>query len=233
MPWIGYFYKMATADKFVYLDNVPYSKGSYTNRVQIKTQAGPRWLTVPVLTSGKLGQGIAELVADDHSAWRKKVLATLEGAYRKCPYFTRYFGDVEWILHSAPSNLADLNIQLIEYFAGRLGIVTPRVRGTALAAQGKATELLIAACKELGADTYLSGSGGANYQDEPAFADAGLRLIYARYKHPVYPQHFGQFAPGLSIADLLFNCGPDSAAIFKSGQESSPPLPVVPQVTAA
>ena len=63
MPWIGCFYKMAVADKFVYLDNVPYSKGSYTNRVQIKTQGGPRWLTVPASTSGKLGQGIVELAA--------------------------------------------------------------------------------------------------------------------------------------------------------------------------
>lgn len=233
MPWAGYFYKMATADKFIYLDNVPYSKGSYTNRVQIKTQSGPRWLTVPVLTSGKLGQGIIELIADDHSAWRKKVLATLDGSYRKCPHFKRYFDDIERIISSGPSNLADLNIELIEYFVGQLGIATPRVRSIALAARGKATELLIAACKELGADTYLSGSGGANYQDEQAFADAGLRLIYARYKHPVYPQHFGEFAPGLSIADLLFNCGPDSAAIFKSGQESFLSLPVVSQMTAA
>ena len=218
MPWLGYFYKMAIADKFVYLDNVPYSKGSYTNRVQIKTQGGPRWLTVPVLTSGKLGQDIAGLSADDHSAWRKKALATLDGSYRKCPHFKTYFGDIERIISSGPSNLAELNIELIEYFAARLDIATPRLRGSALTAQGKATDLLIAICKELGADTYLSGSGGANYQDEQAFAAAGLKLIYTQYKHPVYPQAFGEFAPGQSIADLLFHCGPDSAAILRSGQ---------------
>ena len=217
MPWLGYFHKMAVADTFVYLDNVPYSKGSYTNRVQIKTQCGPRWLTVPVLTSGKLGQDIAGLVADDHSAWRKKALATLEGSYRKCPHFKTCFAGIERIISSGPANLADMNIELIEYFASRLGIATPRLRSSALAARGKATDLLIAICKELGADTYLSGSGGANYQDEQAFAAAGLKLIYANYKHPVYPQPFGEFAPGLTIADLLFNCGPDSAAILKGG----------------
>jgi hypothetical protein len=219
MPWLGYFYKMAVADKFVYLDNVPYSKGSYTNRVQIKTQGGPRWLTVPVLTSGKLGQNIVELVADDHSAWRKKTLATLDGSYRKCPHFKTYFGDIQRIISSGPANLADLNIELIEYFAGQLGIATQtgklrRVRSSALAAQGKATDLLTAICKELGADTYLSGSGGANYQDEQAFAAAGLKLIYAKYKHPAYPQAFGEFVSGLTIADLLFNCGPESTAIL-------------------
>ncbi len=232
MPWVGYFYKMAAADKFVYLDNVPYSKGSYTNRVQINTRQGPRWLTVPVVTSGKLGQDIVELAADDRSPWRKKVLGTLENAYRKSPHFYRYFGDIEWIIASGPSNIADLNIKLIEYFAGQLGIAAPRVRGSALAARGKATDLLIATCRELRADTYLSGAGGANYQDERAFAAAGLKLIYTNYKHPVYPQPFGLFVPGLSVADLLFNCGPDSAAILRSGQETSAPAPVRHQMVA-
>jgi hypothetical protein len=65
MPWLGYFYKMAKADRFVYLDSVAFSKGGYTNRVQVKTQAGPRWITAPVMTSGKLGQNISELCSDD------------------------------------------------------------------------------------------------------------------------------------------------------------------------
>jgi hypothetical protein len=233
MPWVGYFYKMASADKFVYLDNVPYSKGSYTNRVQIKIAESPRWLTVPAVTSGKLGQDIAGLEADAHSPWRKKMLATLECSYRKCPYFLRYFGDIEWIIASGPSNIAELNIKLIEYFAVQLGIATPRIRGSSLAARGSSTDLLISICKELGGDTYLSGSGGANYQDEQAFDTAGLRLIYARYKHPVYPQPFGEFVSGLSVADLLFNCGPDSAAILKSGQQFSPLSLVRPEMKVA
>jgi hypothetical protein len=81
-------------------------------------------------------------------------------------------------------------------------------------AAGAATELLIALCRELGADTYLSGSGGANYQDEVAFRAAGIELIYADYQHPTYRQAFGQFAKGLSVVDLLFNCGSRSAAVL-------------------
>lgn len=218
MPWLGYFHKMASADKFVYLDNVPFSKGSYTNRVQIKTQGGARWLTVPVITSGKLGQNISELAADEHGDWRRKALATLEGSYRKCPHWKTCWPLVEPLIASGPVNLADLNIGLIEHFAGMLGVSTPRVRASTLAAQGKSTDLLIAICKELSADTYLSGSGGANYQDEQAFASAGIKLTYSQFKHPQYPQPFGEFTPGLSVVDLLFNCGPDSAAILYSGR---------------
>jgi hypothetical protein len=79
---------------------------------------------------------------------------------------------------------------------------------------GKGADLNIALCRELGADTYLSGSGGANYQDEAAFAAAGVKLVYTNYQHPTYPQAFGDFVAGLSIIDLLFNCGPDSRRIL-------------------
>ena len=81
-------------------------------------------------------------------------------------------------------------------------------------AQGKATDLLINICRELGADTYLSGSGGANYQEEEEFRAAGIKLVYIDFKHPTYPQLYGGFVSGLTSADLLFNCGPDSRSIL-------------------
>ena len=34
LPWLGYFHKIAAADIFVFLDDVPFSKGSYINRVK-------------------------------------------------------------------------------------------------------------------------------------------------------------------------------------------------------
>lgn len=225
LPWLGYFYKMSICDTFVYLDSVPFSKGSYTNRVQIKSQSGPRWVTVPVLTSGRLGQNIVDLAIDDHSDWRRKVLATLEGCYGGCQHFQPYFRQIKQLITSDTGNLCELNIELVEYFAGQLDIKAQQVRASKLSARGKATDLLIGLCKEIGADTYLSGSGGADYQDEQAFADADLKLVYTKYKHPQYPQAslsgiepLSEFVAGMSIVDLLFNCGPQSSDILRSGQ---------------
>ena len=48
LPWLGYFAKISEADEFVFLDDVQYSKNSYTNRVKVLHADKPRWLTVPV-----------------------------------------------------------------------------------------------------------------------------------------------------------------------------------------
>lgn len=214
LPWLGYFYKMARCDTFVWLDSVPYAKGSYTNRVKIKTAAGPQWWTVPVETHGKLGQPILEVRTSDTVDWRKKSIMTLRTNYQGCPHFQPHADRIFEILGGTDDRLAELNIRLIEYVAQQLGIRTPLRRSSQMAARGAATDLLIALSKEVGADTYLSGSGGANYQDAAAFQAAGLQLTYANYQHPVYPQAFGDFVPGLSIVDLLFNAGADSARIL-------------------
>jgi hypothetical protein len=108
----------------------------------------------------------------------------------------------------------DLNLRLIEYVAAQLDIPTPVLRSSRLKAAGSATDFIIALCREVGADTYLSGSGGANYQDEAVIRAAGIKLVYTRFQHPVYPQAFGDFMPGLSAIDLLFNCGPESRRIL-------------------
>ena len=73
---------------------------------------------------------------------------------------------------------------------------------------------LISICEQLGAETYLSGSRGRNYIQQEKFIDAGIKLEYHDYKHPVYKQQFDGFIPYLSIIDLLFNHGDNSLNII-------------------
>ena len=47
-PWAGLLEQLRMADIIVYYDDVQFSKGSFTNRVQIKTPFGKKWLTVPL-----------------------------------------------------------------------------------------------------------------------------------------------------------------------------------------
>ena len=56
-PWVGMFEQIRLADAYVHYTDVQFSKGSFVNRVQIKTADGFRWLTVP-LKNVALGQNI-------------------------------------------------------------------------------------------------------------------------------------------------------------------------------
>jgi hypothetical protein len=75
-PWVGMFEQIALADVFVFYTDVQFSKGSFTNRVQIKTPAGSTWMTVP-LQDLKLGQSIDDVAVKPVAQWKPRHLTLL------------------------------------------------------------------------------------------------------------------------------------------------------------
>jgi hypothetical protein len=212
LPWLGYFYKMALCDVFVLLDDVQLVRGrSFTTRNKVKTSNGAQWLTVPVTEKGEL-KLIKDVVIAQDGKWLKKHWKTIELSYKKAPYWNNYsiyFQDVyEGRCWSA---LSELNITLITKIKAILGLKTKIVLSSELKGiSGERSSRNLSICKHLGADTYLSGTGARNYNDEEEFRKAGVNLIYTDFKHPVYHQLWGDFTPSLSIIDLLFNEGEKS-----------------------
>ncbi len=97
-PWLGYFAKILRSDLFVLLDDVQFSKNSWTNRVRIKTPQGAQWLSVPVLTTGRFGQPITEVEINDRVKWRQKVLKSIEANYARAAHFQTCFPEIEQTL---------------------------------------------------------------------------------------------------------------------------------------
>ena len=215
LPWLGYFYKIANCDVFVFLDNVQYSKNDVINRNKIKTPQGEAWLTVGILSKGHYGQPINEVKINNDVPWAGTHWKSLAQNYRKAPYFREYEGLFENVYRHKWEGLADLNKHLTGIVLEILGIKGVKlVLASELSASGKSTELLINICKAVGGDVYLSGFGGKNYMDEAAFEKEGLVLRYYDFKHPTYSQLWGDFIPNLSIVDLLFNEGGRSLEIL-------------------
>ena len=213
MPWLGFFYKWFKCDTFVLLDDVQFSKGSIINRVKIKTIKSDQWLTIPVKQKGRYAQLISEVEIENNTMWRNKVLGTIKTNYAKAPYFKKYFFDFENIINKNYKFLVDLNIDLLKWLANELNITTNTIRSSELSnINGKSTEKLISICNTIGAKQYLSGFGGQKYQKKELFKKNDIELIMYEFKHPKYNQLWGQFIPGLSIIDLLFNLG------YKSGK---------------
>lgn len=220
LPWLGFFYKLEISDFFVFLDDVQFTKNSFINRNKIKTPQGNNWLTLPVQSSGKFGQNINEVKISNYVSVSKKIISTLKMNYAKAKYFDIYFREFEFIIQNSDGNLSKLNIDLILWISKLLKITTEVTFSSQLnSVQGESTERLISICKKLNFNTYFSGFGGSKYQDEELFLQNNISLKKTDFKHPVYPQLWGEFLPNMSVIDLIFNCGPNSREILFSNNE--------------
>lgn len=163
LPWIGYFYKILKCERFVFLDNVQYTKKSFINRNKIITSQGELWLTVAVFFH--FGQKIFEVKIDNSFDWRKKHLKTLELNYKKAPFFVEIYSLIEEVYYKDSwENISELNIELILKICNYLNIEREFIRSSDLGIGGKSTELLVSVVKKLNGEIYLSGFGGAKYQ---------------------------------------------------------------------
>lgn len=218
MPWLGYFDKIDAADVFVFLDDTQFKKNEWQNRNRIRGPNGSQWLTVPV--RHRFGQPIVEVKIDDTSTWSRKHLEALKTSYGRAPYFDLYIAELQEILHLKWDSLAELNITLVRHIAETLGITCQYLRSSKLSARGRSTELLVKICRELNADTYLSGAGGHAYLDTAQFQEAGIRLTFQEYTPVTYKQCFPDYVSHLSVVDLLFNHGPNSLTLLRAGRQT-------------
>jgi hypothetical protein len=218
LPWLGFFDQLRRADCFVIYDDVQYTKRDWRNRNRIKTQAGAKYLTVPVINSGRYNQLIKEAEIDYSQNWVHKHLATISTSYKRSPFFENYYPTLADILNSQPKYLLELNIKIIQTCANWLAIKTPLIFSSHLNISGSSTVRLINICQHLKANYYLTGDAADSYLEKDLFIQAGIALEYHGYKHPVYNQLYPPFIPYMSIIDLLFNYATASLAIL-SGEK--------------
>ncbi|MFH1259478.1 MAG: WbqC family protein [Elusimicrobiota bacterium] len=212
LPYLGYFDKLVKADIFVLLDDVQFKKNEWQNRNRIKTVEGWQYLTVPVCY--RYPEKIREVKISYQENWMKKHCQALKTNYHRAAYFEEYYPALEEKLQKKYASLADLNIALVRFFSEKMNIPTPLLLSSELKVSGESTERLVNICLQLGADTYLSGSGGKDYLDEDCFKKAKLKLVFQEYQHPRYAQLYGDFIPNLSVVDLFFNCGEKSLEVL-------------------
>lgn len=233
LPWLGLFHKIALADVFCFFDIVQYQPKDWNNRNKVKLRNGEIiWLTVPVLRSGYREQNYLDLRINNDVAWQRKHWKTLQLSYRKAPYYDLYAKELERFYSTRWERLADLNYEMLLYFMEVLRLRIPVVKASRYQFSGKKSDLVLDMCKTLGAKAYIFGALGRDYADLGSFAANGISVYFQDYRHPTYPQLFGEFESHLSIVDLLFNCGPRSPEIITSNNMTREELTVHNAVNA-
>ena len=211
MPWIGYFALMESVDIFIILDSVQFSKRSWQQRNQIKTESGPKWLTVPVISKGKRDQLITDVQIDYSNKFPESHINLIKQNYMKSKFFNNYSEDLFNIFRKKHKNLSSISIDLILLIRDLLNIETTIKYSSDFLTEGSKDELLAELCKYVGATEYVSPQGSKVYLDDSnSFIKRNIPVKYFDYKHPNYPQSHGDFIQYMSVIDLLFSCGPES-----------------------
>lgn len=206
-PYPGLLGKIMKSDKFIYVTKVQFEKKSWQKRNRIRTKEGWTYIQVPTITKGKFDQNICDVKINNTVDWREKTLKSITLVYGKSPFYREYKDFLEELYHKNWTFLAELDIYIMNFLIVELGITAEIFYDTDFEFQGTKTAMLVDMCRQLDCDTYLSNLGSAAYVQIPEFTKVGLNHRYVDYKGEPYQQQFAGFEPGLSILDMLMNCG--------------------------
>jgi len=218
IPWIGYFDLIDQVDKFIFLDDAQFSKGSFISRNKISNLSGKsRWLSLS-LNSSFLGdvinkKMIVEGCLDSH-------LEIFSNYYRKAPYFKVVYEFLEYEFKKQSSfNLGKLNTDIIISICKLIGIKCDFFNSSDSnkCSSFKSSEKVFCLIDQYQCKSYYNFSKGieVGLHTKSSFSKRGKLLFRQDYKHPTYLRPY--FQPYMSIVDLLFYELTDSLDIIRSG----------------
>ncbi len=216
-PWVGMLEQLRHADVLVHYDDVQFSRGSFTNRVQVKTEAGSRWMTLP-LRELHLGQTIAEVRTDERRPWREQHLSLLRQAYQRAPHRDAMLALVERVYADRSDSLLAITTASVEALAAYFGVMPPAtLSASSLGIGGSGSARVLSLVRRLGGTEYVTGHGARRYLEHERFEAEGIDVRYMRYGCAPYPQQHGTFTPYVTGLDLVANLGAEGRAFIASG----------------
>lgn len=205
LPYLGFFERLLHADLFIVLDHVRLSKRGWVHRDKIKTASGESWISVPL--RGLKESTLINQADIDRNALYHKIPRLIVSAYRQAPYFDDVYPAVEEIFAADFTKLADLNMAFLKLLFGWMAIDVPMLVSSTMQVTSAKSAMNAELVQKAGGGVYLSGMGAKAYHEQEAFDALGIEVVWRDFRHPIYPQLYGEFIPFLSTLDALFNCG--------------------------
>ncbi|MDF1697424.1 MAG: WbqC family protein [Saprospiraceae bacterium] len=230
-PYLGYFQLIHSVDTFVLYDNLKYIHKGWVNRNRLLQVNGPPfYFNIPVPKRNLSKMKIKDIKLKDDS-WKRKLLINIYQNYKRSEYFEEVFPVLERIILYKTDSLSRLNKTSIINISTFLKIETDIIADPAfdmrledklnvdasnllnvfpeieLETPTRMVVRVIALCKELMAHTYINPIGGVELYPKEDFKRNKIDILFLKMKDIQYRQNSINFHPGLSIIDVLMNCG--------------------------
>lgn len=194
LPPVQYFVHLYHRGGCIVEQHEHYVKQTYRNRCVIDSPNGALPLTIPI-DKGDGGKCLMKDVRiSDHGNWRHLHWQALVASYYNSPFFEYYQDDFRPFYERRWEFLIDFNEELLR----------------------KCCELIDMQPELLRSDTYEKAEG-VDYRSviSPKCTDEEADALFAPKPYYQVFQHKQGFKPNLSIADLLFNMGPESLLVLR------------------
>jgi hypothetical protein len=178
LPYSGFWFKMATSERFVLAVHDQFQKHGYQRRVQMRgAWCSHRLVGKPALvplTSVRLQPG-----------WQDHLADVVTGRYQGSRHWTDRGVPLVGRIRGLPGDsLVEANVAMIEEVRDQLGLTTELV--VTEPPTQRSVDRLIEQVLAVGGTEYLAGQGGRAYMGEDAeerFAAAGITLSWSAHQH--------------------------------------------------
>jgi len=189
-PNIHQFTQIIKADNIIFEVSDNYQKQTFRNRTYIYGANGKLGLFIPVIHTHKKRELFKDVKISYESNWMDLHLKSLQSAYRSSPYFEYFEDDFIKLYSEKEKFLADFNIKCIKLISNLL---------------------------DLDLDYKISNEYVEKTNDIIDLRDLSNARKEKKIDTPKYIQVFESkhgYINNLSILDLIFSEGPNSASII-------------------
>ncbi len=206
-PYIGYYQLINAVDKFVVYDDVAFIKQGWINRNNILLSNNKYLFSAPVKGMSSFKK-ICQTEVDYKFDWTRKILLTIEKAYKKAPFYKESMPIIESILLSKKETISELAFESLFQICNHYELSTEfQKTSTVYNNQDlKGKDRVIDICLKENAQQYINPIGGVDLYSRESFEQMNLKLLFLNSKQISYKQFDNEFVPWLSIIDvMMFN----------------------------
>lgn len=195
LPNLEYFTAILGKEEIILDGSENYQKQTFRNRTKILLANKVETLSVPVLGGNKKTK-YREVQIDYNQKWKNVHLRGIQSAYGKAPFFEYFYPYIDQVFRKNHQFLFDMNLELLTVC---LKLLQLNVKVSVWEKEGQIPD-------------SMDIRGLLQAKTSPG--------VYKFYQEKVYSQLFGvNFAPNLSILDLLFCEGTAAVSILKASQK--------------
>lgn len=221
LSYPGYFGLIDYVDKFIIMDDVQFASRGWQQRVLVKINKNPNYLTIPVVKKNLRSQLILETKIDNSKKYINDHLLTIKHSYSKYPFFKEFFPEIEFIYKKRFDKLIELNLEFIFYFLKILEIdknKIVRLSQLDLNKNTKKDDLIHEICLNVdNTSEYVATEGARTYLKKNIRLNKDFKIRYFMFRSSDDNLHEYNGKPcHLSIIHYLFSYGRKTKEIIRS-----------------